>query len=275
MAAGEAGKVVLYLHGIGASSGCFRFLFQGLGRATRIIAPHAPGEFLSDPFSQHAPRAEDYADAAAAFLDALGIAGPVHVIGSSFGAMTGAMRAARHPGRVDRLVLIGASRGQRWKSAAARAAMLARRAASVADVASAIHAPTLVLTGAEDGVNPPAIGDASAAAIGGHARVVNPAGIGHLPQLPAVPRLAEACFPQIGPRTWFGVLAPAATPLALRRRIAADIRTAMAAPAVADRHLTLNGYTVHASRPEAFAAFIVEDLAYTLRLIRAAGITAS
>jgi tripartite-type tricarboxylate transporter receptor subunit TctC len=95
-----------------------------------------------------------------------------------------------------------------------------------------------------------------------------------LPQLPAVPTLAEAGFPQIDPRTWFGVLAPAATPLPLRTRIAADIRTAMTAPVVADRHLTPNGYTVHASTPEAFAAFITADLAYKAGLIRAAGITA-
>ncbi len=238
MEVGEAGPVVLCLHGIGASSTCFRFVFAGLGRAARVIAPNAPGYFLSDPFAAEAPRAEDYADAAAGFLDARGIDGPVHVIGSSFGAMTGAMLAARHPGRVGRLVLIGASRGQRWRSEAERADMLARRAASVAeggvrlaetrwqalvapgtgdvvrglvqtmlaatnpaglmqaaratdavdivaDAAGAIAAPTLVLTGAEDAVNPPPIGDAIAAAIGPHARVVNPAGIGHLPELEA------------------------------------------------------------------------------------------
>lgn len=238
MEAGEAGPVVLCLHGIGASSTCFRFVFALLGRAARVIAPNAPGYFLSDPFAADAPRAEDYADAASAFLDALGIDRPVHVIGSSFGAMTGAMLAARHPGRVDRLVLIGASRGQRWRSAAERADMLARRAASVAegglnlaqtrwqalvapgtgdvvrglvqsmlaatnpaglmqaaratdavdivaDAAASIRAPTLVLTGAEDAVNPPPIGDAIAAAIGPHARVLNPAGIGHLPELEA------------------------------------------------------------------------------------------
>lgn len=242
MEAGEAGPVVLCLHGIGASSVCFRFLFAGLSRHARIIAPNAPGYFLSDPFRADAPRAEDYADAAVAFLDARGIAGPVHVVGSSFGAMTGAMLAARHPGRVARLVLIGASRGQRWRKPQERADMLARRAASVADgglvlaatrwqalvapgtgavvqdlvqtmlaatnagalmqaahatdavdivadAAPAIAAPTLVLTGALDAVNPPAIGDAIAAAIGAHARMVNPAGIGHLPELEA-PTLA-------------------------------------------------------------------------------------
>jgi tripartite-type tricarboxylate transporter receptor subunit TctC len=96
-----------------------------------------------------------------------------------------------------------------------------------------------------------------------------------LPQLPDVPTLAEAGFPQIDPRTWFGVLAPAGTPEPLRDRIAADIRAAMAAPAVAERHLTPNGYTVHASTPASFAAFIAEDVAYKRELIRIAGITAS
>jgi pimeloyl-ACP methyl ester carboxylesterase len=207
MAAGEAGKVVLCLRGIGASSAWFRFVFQGLARAAPIIAPHAPGECLSAPFVQHAPWAEDDADAAVGFLASLGIAGPVHVIGSSFGAMTGA----------------------------------------------------------EDGVNPPAIGDAIAAPC---LPLPLPPPSSCLPQLPAVPTLAEACFPQIGPRTWFGVLAPAATPLALRTRIATDSRPAIAAPAAVDRHVTPNGYTVHAFAPEALPACSAEALAYTLRLIR-------
>jgi hypothetical protein len=49
----------------------------------------------------------------------------------------------------------------------------------------------------------------------------------------------------------------------------------MAAPAVAERHLTPNGYTVHAGAPDEFAAFIAADFAYKAELIRAAGITAS
>lgn len=252
MEAGEAGPVVLCLHGIGASSTCFRFIFPGLGRAARVIAPNAPGYFLSDPFSADAPSAEAYADAAAGLLDALGIDGPVHVVGSSFGAMTAAMLAARHPGRVDRLVLIGASRGQRWRSAAEREDLLARRAASVAegglrlaetrwhalvapgtgdvvrglvqtmlaatnpaglmqaaratdavdivaDAAGAIVAPTLVVTGALDAVNAPTIGDAIAAAIGPHARVVNPAGVGHLPELEAPALTLTLIADHLGP----------------------------------------------------------------------------
>lgn len=94
-----------------------------------------------------------------------------------------------------------------------------------------------------------------------------------LPQLPDVPTLAEAGFADIDPRTWFGVFAPAGTPPELLARIRADIATAMAAPAVADRHLTPNGYTVHASTPEAFAAMIARDMVVKRDLIRRAGIT--
>ena len=94
-----------------------------------------------------------------------------------------------------------------------------------------------------------------------------------LPQLPDVPTLAEAGFPDIDPRTWFGVLAPAATPPALLARIRDDIAAAMAAPAVRDRHLTPNGYTVHVSTPADFAAMIARDYALKRDLIRRAGIT--
>ena len=94
-----------------------------------------------------------------------------------------------------------------------------------------------------------------------------------LPQLPDVPTLAEAGLDEIDPRTWFGVLAPAATPAPTIRRIRDDIAAAMALPAVRDRHLTPNGYTVHASTPEAFGAMIARDLAVKRELIRRAGIT--
>lgn len=94
-----------------------------------------------------------------------------------------------------------------------------------------------------------------------------------LPQLPEVPTLAEAGHDDIDPRTWFGVLAPAGTPPATIRAIRDAIAVAMAAPAVRERHLTPNGYTVHASSPEDFAAMIARDLVLKRDLIRRAGIT--
>jgi tripartite-type tricarboxylate transporter receptor subunit TctC len=91
-------------------------------------------------------------------------------------------------------------------------------------------------------------------------------------QLPEVPTLAEAGYGEIDPRTWFGAFAPAGTPAALAARISRDIAAAMAEPAVRDRHLTPNGYTVHAGTPEAAASFVREDFEVKRRLIAAAGI---
>ncbi|MCX7374842.1 MAG: alpha/beta fold hydrolase [Alphaproteobacteria bacterium] len=230
---GDNGPPVLLLHGIGANSMGFRAVMQGL--AARCIAWNAPGYFLSDPFIAEAPTPVHYADAALTLLDALGITEPAHVVGSSFGSMIGACFAARHPARVATLSLFGASRGQRWRTSAQRAEMLAMRATSiaeggvalartrsaklvapntpepvlaavrrmvaatderglmraarctdqvdvVADFAPHITAPTLVVTGTQDAVNPPEVGMAIADAITG-ARLELPAGIGHLMEL--------------------------------------------------------------------------------------------
>ena len=236
MEAGEGPATVLAMHGIGANSMGWRFSLAALSRQARVIAWNAPGYLMSDGFVADAPTAEAYADAAVALLDALGVAGPVLVAGSSFGSMLGACLAARHPGRVSRLALLGTSRGQRWKGPEGRAQMLAMRQASIAeggvalartrwqalvapgtgavvrdlvqgvvaatngrglmqaarctdavdvlaDYCPRIVAPTLVVTGAEDRVNPPEVGRAIAEAIS--ARFVSPPGIGHLPELEA------------------------------------------------------------------------------------------
>lgn len=132
MEAGEGPETILCLHGIGANSMGWRFSMAGLSDRARVIAWNAPGYFLSDNFRAEAPTPEAYADVAVALLDALGVQGPVCVAGSSFGSMLGACLAARHPARVAKLVMMGTSRGQRWKDAEGRAAMLAMRQASVA-----------------------------------------------------------------------------------------------------------------------------------------------
>jgi pimeloyl-ACP methyl ester carboxylesterase len=130
--AGQA-QTVLCLHGIGANSMGWRFSLAALSQHARVIAWNAPGYMLSDNLAAEAPGPERYADVAVALLDALRVTGPVFVAGSSFGSMLGACLAARHPGRVAKLALIGTSRGQRWKGPEGRAQMLAMRAASVAE----------------------------------------------------------------------------------------------------------------------------------------------
>ena len=92
------------------------------------------------------------------------------------------------------------------------------------------------------------------------------------PALPNVPTLAEAGHPAIDPRTWFGVFAPAATPAPVQARISADIAAVMADAALAARHLTPNGYTVHAATPEVSRALVAEDFACKRQLLRRAGL---
>jgi pimeloyl-ACP methyl ester carboxylesterase len=231
---------VLLLHGIGANSLGWRFILAGLAPEARVIAWNAPGYLLSDPFAAAAPTPGQYAEVAVALLDALGVRGPVHVVGSSFGSMLALSLAARHPQRVARLALLGTSRGQRWKGREERARMLAMREESIAeggmalarnragalvaagteesvralvrgvvaatdrggymqaarctdavdvveDFCPRIACPTLCVTGDSDGVNPPAVGRAVAAAIAG-ARFVSPEKTGHLPEIEAPAR---------------------------------------------------------------------------------------
>jgi pimeloyl-ACP methyl ester carboxylesterase len=157
MEAGEARsrRTILLMHGIGANSLGFRFLLSGLSNEYRVIAWNAPGYLLSDPFAADDPTPGQYAEAAVAFLDAMGVKGAVHVVGSSFGSMLAACLAARHPARVASLVLLGASRGQRWKGKAERARMLAMRRESIAEgglVLAQKRADALVASGTHETV---------------------------------------------------------------------------------------------------------------------------
>jgi len=64
---------VLLLHGIGSNVVGWRFLLDDLGADHRIVASDAPGYCLSEGFTADSPHIEDYADAACALLDALGV----------------------------------------------------------------------------------------------------------------------------------------------------------------------------------------------------------
>jgi len=235
------GLPVLMLHGIGSNATGWRYLLDDLGATRRAMAWNAPGYWLSDGFAIEAPRIEDFADAAAALLTALGVA-RAHVAGSSFGGLIAAALAARHPARVAGLALLGASAGFRAKPPEERARMLTMRAESIrdgglalaagrwqrlvapdsppevvallqrtlaathqrgmlqaaraidaadliADFAPHIAAPTLVVCGSEDLINPVPVSEAIAAAIPG-ARLALLPGIGHISKLEAPRALA-------------------------------------------------------------------------------------
>ena len=77
------------------SFGLTAFDQRGLGRSDRPDGPYTMA---------------DYADDAAAVLDAVGL-DRAHVLGVSFGGMVAQELAIRHPGRIDRLVLACTSSG--------------------------------------------------------------------------------------------------------------------------------------------------------------------
>lgn len=88
---------------------------------------------------------------------------------------------------------------------------------------------------------------------------------------PDVPTLREAGFPDIDPKPWFGVFAPAATPRATVERIRRDIAAVLNEAEFREREITGKGYTGVGSTPEEFAAFIRADFEHKGRLIRVSG----
>jgi len=132
MEMGDSRDAVVLLHGIGSNSTGWRFVMPALSTDYRVVAWNAPGYYLSDNFSADAPSHTSYSDALAAFLDALGLPS-VHIVGSSFGSLVAMSFASRFPERVQRLVLLGTTRGQAWLPPEERARRLEMRAASIRD----------------------------------------------------------------------------------------------------------------------------------------------
>ena len=127
MAAGAPdAPVLLLLHGSGASAPYWRHQFTALSSQFRMVAWNAPGYALSDPLSNPAPSYEDYAEALAAFCDALKIR-RASLVGNSFGAGLALTYARQQPDRVHRLALSGVSAGARGRSQDAQAQNTARR----------------------------------------------------------------------------------------------------------------------------------------------------
>lgn len=102
---GREGDWVLFLHGLGASSGSYPGLLAELARRHRVLAVDLPGAGLSDPlrFSGHprAPWIEVISDVAAA----RGL-GKFHLVGHSMGGLAAGAYAVEHPGSVASLTLL-------------------------------------------------------------------------------------------------------------------------------------------------------------------------
>lgn len=95
---------------------------------------------------------------------------------------------------------------------------------------------------------------------GGRIKAVAVSSAKRLKILPQVPTVGET-LPGYEVDTWFGIMAPKATPVALRNKIAADVRTVLA-NAELQKKLGDDGFEVATSSPAELDAKMVNDLAF-------------
>ena len=80
-----------------------------------------------------------------------------------------------------------------------------------------------------------------------------------LANLPAVPTMIEAGVPGFDVTAWFGLFAPAATPVAVVARLNAELARVLLQPDVKERLATLGALALPAATPAQFAAFVRDE----------------
>jgi tripartite-type tricarboxylate transporter receptor subunit TctC len=93
------------------------------------------------------------------------------------------------------------------------------------------------------------------------------------PQMPTVPTLAEAGFPDMDFRIWMALLAPAGTPEPVMARLQGGIAEIMKDPALR-ASLTTQGWDILGGTAKEFAAFLDTELPKLAAAARAAGVKA-
>lgn len=101
----------------------------------------------------------------------------------------------------------------------------------------------------------------------GRLRALGLTGAKRSPILPNVPTIAEAGLPGYEQSAWHGLLAPAATPEAIVRKLSTDITRLLQQPDVRERFST-QGVDIVGSSPAEFAEFIKRDVAKYRKLLK-------
>ncbi|MDB5858401.1 MAG: tripartite tricarboxylate transporter substrate binding protein [Ramlibacter sp.] len=91
------------------------------------------------------------------------------------------------------------------------------------------------------------------------------------PELPAVATVAEQGYPGFEAVTWFGLVAPAATPPAIVAEFNAALQSALKSPAVIEK-FRVDGSLPVASSPEAFGRFLRAETTRWGKVVRDAGV---
>src|SRR2546428_8716879 len=90
------------------------------------------------------------------------------------------------------------------------------------------------------------------------------------PSLPNVPTTAETGYPKVISDNWYGLVAPAATPPAVLKRVHEAAVAALRSPALLDQFARVSGIAFP-STPAEYAAFLSEEQARWSTIIRAIG----
>ena len=89
--------------------------------------------------------------------------------------------------------------------------------------------------------------------------------------LPEVPTFAELGHPKVAVSLWYGLLAPAGTPTPVIQRLNREVSRALDAPDVRER-LEAQGAEPMPGTPEAFAAFMRDEMAKWAPVVKQAGV---
>jgi tripartite-type tricarboxylate transporter receptor subunit TctC len=88
--------------------------------------------------------------------------------------------------------------------------------------------------------------------------------------LPDVPTTAEANYPNVTSDNWYGLLAPAATPPAVLKRIHASAVAALRSPALIEQYGKVSGIASPGT-PQDYAAFLAAEQAKWSKVVQAIG----
>lgn len=105
----------------------------------------------------------------------------------------------------------------------------------------------------------------------GRLRAIAVSGARRSPVLPQVPTVAESGLPGFEAGSWYGLLAPGATPRPVVERLNREILRVLQLPDIRER-LLAEAFNIPLDTPEEFAAHIKEDVARWAKVVKEAGI---
>ena len=108
----------------------------------------------------------------------------------------------------------------------------------------------------------------------GRIRVLGVVAPSRSPQLPDVPTLAEAGFPELTVGSWQALYLPAGTPKAIAGKLFATMRTVLGEPSLIERFVAAGGIVLPSKSPEALAVFTKEQHALYAKTVKAIGAVA-